>query len=63
MADMHCGKNNTEVNGKMNPKQVGPNSWTIEIRENGKVKELLLDFPVGSLDQAGEEFDWVANDD
>jgi len=47
----------------MNPKQVGPNSWTIEIHENGKVKELLLDFPVGSLDQVGEEFDWVANND
>lgn len=47
----------------MKSKKVGPNSWIIEVRENGEVKELLLDFPVGSLDQVGEEFDWVTNDD
>jgi len=35
------------------PKQTGPNSWIVQIKQDGKTKELYLEFPVGSLDQVG----------
>lgn len=35
------------------PKKTGPNSWTVQVRENGKTKELYLEFPEGCLDQMG----------
>ena len=37
----------------MKYKQTGTNSWTVEIQENGKTKELFLEFPPGCLDQVG----------
>ena len=43
----------------MKYKQTGTNSWTVEIQENGKTKELFLEFPPGCLDQVG----WDVGDD
>ena len=34
-------------------KQTGINSWTIEVQENGKTKELFIEFPPDALDQVG----------
>ena len=34
-------------------KQTGSNSWTIEVQENGKTKELFIEFPTDALDQVG----------
>ena len=34
-------------------KQTGPNSWTIEVQENGKTKELFIEFPPEALSQVG----------
>ena len=33
------------------PKKTGPNSWIVQVRENGKTKELFLDLPPESLNQ------------
>lgn len=35
------------------PKKTGPNSWIVEVKQDGKSKELYLEFPPGSLDQVG----------
>ena len=35
------------------PKKTGPNSWIVQVRENGKTKELYLEFPEGCIDQVG----------
>jgi len=37
----------------INPRQTGPNSWIVEVKENSKTKELFIEFPVVSLDQIG----------
>ena len=37
----------------MKYKQTGTNSWTIEVQENGKTKELFIEFPPEALDQVG----------
>ena len=37
----------------MKYKQTGTNSWTIEVQENGKTKELVIEFPKDALDQVG----------
>ena len=34
-------------------KQTGINSWTIEVQENGKTKELFIEFPPDALNQVG----------
>jgi hypothetical protein len=31
----------------------GENSWLIEVQENGKTKELFIEFPPDALDQVG----------
>jgi hypothetical protein len=33
--------------------QTGENSWTLEVQENGKTKELFLEFPPDALNQVG----------
>jgi hypothetical protein len=35
------------------PKKTGENSWIVQVQENGKTKELFLEFPPGCLDQVG----------
>ena len=35
------------------PKKTGPNSCIVQVRENGKTKELFLDLPPESLNQMG----------
>ena len=37
----------------MKYKQMSQNSWLVEVQENGKTKELFIEFPPGSLDQVG----------
>jgi len=32
-------------------KQTGSNSWTIEVQENGKTKELFIEFPTDPMHQ------------
>ena len=34
-------------------KKTGENSWIITVQENGKTKELMLEFPPEALDQVG----------
>lgn len=34
-------------------KKINDKSWTIEVQENGKTKELYIEFPPGCLDQVG----------
>jgi len=31
----------------------GENSWLVEVQENGKTKELFIEFPPDCLDQVG----------
>lgn len=38
-------------------KRINNRNWVIEVLENGKSKELLITFPVDSIDQAGWDFD------
>jgi hypothetical protein len=49
------------------PKQTGPNSWIVEVQENGKTKELFIEFPPGAIDQVGwdigDELVWNELDD
>ena len=33
--------------------QTSTNSWTIEVQENGKTKELFIEFPADALNQVG----------
>ena len=37
----------------MRYKQTGTNSWLVEVQENGKTKELFIEFPADALDQVG----------
>jgi hypothetical protein len=37
----------------MKYKQLSQNSWLVTIQEDGKTKDLFLEFPPGSLDQVG----------
>jgi len=37
----------------MKYKQLSQNSWTIEVQEDGKTKELFIEFPPDCLDQVG----------
>lgn len=37
----------------MKYKQTGTNSWLVEVQENGKTKELFIEFPPDALDQVG----------
>ena len=35
----------------MKYKQMSQNSWIVEVQENGKTKELFIEFPPCSIDQ------------
>ena len=37
----------------MKYKQLSQNTWLVTIQEDGKTKDLFLEFPPGSLDQVG----------
>ena len=37
----------------MKYKQLSQNSWTIEVQEDGKTKELFIELPPDCLDQVG----------
>ena len=37
----------------MNYKKINDKSWTIEVQENGKTKELFIEFPPDCLNQVG----------
>lgn len=34
-------------------KKTGDNSWIVTVQENGKTKELFIEFPPDALDQVG----------
>lgn len=34
-------------------KKIKSNSWTLEVQENGKTKELFIEFPPEALSQVG----------
>ena len=34
-------------------KKINDKSWILEVQENGKTKELFIEFPPGCLDQVG----------
>jgi len=36
-----------------NPKQTGPNSWVVQVKEDGKTKDLYIEFPDGAINQVG----------
>ena len=35
------------------PKQTGPNSWVVPVKEDGKTKDLYIEFPDGAINQVG----------
>ena len=37
----------------MKYKQTSQNTWLVEIQQDGKTKELFVEFPVGSIDSVG----------
>ena len=37
----------------MKYKQTGENSWIVEVQQDGKTKELFVEFPPGCIDQVG----------
>ena len=37
----------------MKYKQLSQNEWIVEVQENGKTKELFIEFPPDCLDQVG----------
>lgn len=37
----------------MKHKKISNNTWLIEVQENGKTKELFLEFPPDALNQVG----------
>jgi len=41
------------------PKKTGENSWTIQVQENNKTKELFIELPPDALAQVG----WDIGDD
>lgn len=51
----------------MKYKQINTNTWLIEVQENGKTKELFLEFPPDALNQVGwaegDDLDWIDNND
>jgi|TARA_B110000908_G_C10220709_1_gene435194 hypothetical protein len=51
----------------MKARQTGTNTWVAEVQENGKTKELFIEFPQDAIDQAGwadlEDLEWIINDD
>ena len=51
----------------MKYKQIDTNSWIVEVQENGKTKELFIEFPPDCIDQMGwfedDVLDWTDNKD
>lgn len=37
----------------MKYKQMSQNSWIVEVQQDGKTKELFIEFPPGCIDQVG----------
>jgi len=37
----------------MKYKQLSQNEWIVEVQQDGKTKELFIEFPPGSIDQVG----------
>jgi len=36
-----------------NPRQTGDNSWIVEVQQDGKTKELFIEFPPDAINQVG----------
>ena len=48
-------------------RKISDNEWIVEVQQDGKTKELYLQFPDGSLDQVGwdigDTIEWNDNED
>ena len=56
------------VNKKtMTYRKISDNEWIVQVQENGKTKELFIEFPPGALDQVGwdigDDLEWIDNKD
>ena len=56
------------VNKKtMTYRKISDNEWIVQVQENGKTKELYIEFPPGALDQVGwdigDDLEWIDNKD
>ena len=56
------------VNKKtMTYRKISNNEWIVQVQENGKTKELYIEFPPGALDQVGwdigDDLEWIDNKD
>ena len=55
------------VNKKMTYRKISNNEWIVPSQENGKTKELYIEFPPGALDQVGwdigDDLEWIDNKD
>ena len=54
------------VNKKtMTYRKISDNEWIVQVQENGKTKELYIEFPPGALDQVGwdigDDLEWIDN--
>lgn len=51
----------------MKYKQIDTKTWLVEVQENGKTKELFIEFPPDSIDQMGwfedDVLEWIDNND
>ena len=55
------------VKKKMTYRKISNNEWIVQVQENGKTKELYIEFPPGALDQVGwdigDDLEWIDNKD
>ena len=51
----------------MNYTKIDDKNWIVVVQEDGKTKELFIEFPPGAIDQAGwsddQDLEWIINDD
>ena len=51
----------------MTYRKISNNEWIVQVQENGKTKELYIEFPPGALDQVGwdigDDLEWIDNKD
>ncbi len=48
-------------------KKIGNNQWVLTVQENGKTKELFVEFPMDAINQVGwsegDTIEWLDNGD
>ena len=57
----------TGAENQMKYKKISDNQWIVEVQENGKTKDLFIEFPPDALNQVGwaegDDLDWIDNND